>query len=136
MSQQLINRSPDLKQLWDEGYDVAVRGGHLLVRHVPYVNAQKEIAYGTLVSPLKLAGDVTAPPTGDHVAKWVGTHPCREDGSEIQQIKDSDQKETLDRGLIVQHTFSAKPTTGAYTDYHHKMTSPSSPRPLGSSIRT
>ena len=34
MSRQLISRSPDLTQLWDEGYDIEVRSGHLLVKSV------------------------------------------------------------------------------------------------------
>ncbi len=121
MSQQLINRSPDLKQLWAEGYDVEVRPGHLLIRNVPHVNSRKEIAYGTLVTVLTQAGGVTTAP-GDHVVKFIGDRPCYKDGSEIVQIKHSSQEEKLDRGLVVQHTFSAKPTTGSYKDYYDKMT--------------
>jgi hypothetical protein len=121
MSQQLINRSSDLKQLKDEGYDIEVRPGHLLIKNVPHVNSRKEVAYGTLVSVLTQAGGVTTTP-GDHVAKFAGEYPCYEDGSEIFQIKHSSQQETLDRGLVVQHSFSAKPTSGGYKDYHEKMT--------------
>ncbi|MFR7634026.1 MAG: DUF6791 domain-containing protein, partial [Streptococcus salivarius] len=43
MSQQLINHSPDLKRLRDEGYEIEVHGGHLLVHHIPYVRSNKEI---------------------------------------------------------------------------------------------
>ena len=121
MSQQLINRSPDLKQLWDEGYDVEVRRGHVLIGNVPYVNSCKEVAYGTLVSVLTQAGGVTVTPA-DHVAKFIGEHPCYADGTELYKIKHQSQPETLDRGLVVQHSFSAKPVTGAYKDYYEKMT--------------
>lgn len=121
MSQQLISRSLDLAQLWVEGYDVEVCPGHLLVKNVPYVNSQKEIAYGTLVSVLTEAGGVTAAPA-DHVAKFVGEHPCYADGNELYRIKHQSQTETLDRGLVVQHSFSAKPVTGGYKDYYEKMT--------------
>jgi biotin operon repressor len=38
MSLQLISRSPDLKQLRDEGYEIEVNGGHLVVHQIPYVN--------------------------------------------------------------------------------------------------
>ena len=121
MSRQLISRSPDLQQLWDDGYDIEIRGGHLLVKSVPYVTSNKEIAYGTLVSALTQAGGVTTVPA-DHVAKFIGDHPCYADGAELYKIKHSSQTEVLDRGIVVRHTFSAKPTTGAYRDYHHKMT--------------
>lgn len=119
MSQQLISRSPDLKRLRDEGYDLEVRGGHLLVKHVPYVDANREIKYGTLVSQLDLAGDVTTTPS-THVALFAGQYPCNKDGSEIAQIKHQSQKTRVLPDLEVDHSFSSKPA-GGYKDYHEKM---------------
>lgn len=55
----LISRSPDLKQLRDEGYDISVENAYLLVNHVPYVDSQRNVVYGTLISTLDLAGDRT-----------------------------------------------------------------------------
>ena len=49
-----INRSPDLKQLVDEGFEIEVKGGHLIVHHIPYVNSSREIKYGTLITALSL----------------------------------------------------------------------------------
>src|SRR5262245_11085592 len=121
MSRQLISRSPDLTQLWHEGYDIEVRSGHLLVKSVPYVNSRKEVMYGTLVCVLTLAGGVTTMPD-DHVVKFIGEHPCYADGTELYKIKNASREETLDRGLVIQHTFSAKPTTGRYQNYYDKMT--------------
>ncbi|MGD1098111.1 MAG: DUF6791 domain-containing protein, partial [Bryobacteraceae bacterium] len=86
MSQRLISRSHDLKRLRDEGYDLEIRSGHLLVKDVPYVNSRREVKRGILVSTLTLAGDVTTMPD-NHVAYFVGDHPCRSDGTEIDQIK-------------------------------------------------
>ena len=40
MSQQLISRNPDLRRLREEGYDIELRAGHLLVKGVPYVDAK------------------------------------------------------------------------------------------------
>ena len=57
MSQQLINRSPDLKKLRDEGYEVEIRSNFLLVKNIPYLNSAKEVKYGVLISELTLAGD-------------------------------------------------------------------------------
>ena len=122
MSQQLISRSPDLKQLRDEGYDIEVRGTYLLIKGVPYINSNKEIKLGTLVSELTLAGDVTTTPN-THVAHFVGDHPCHKDGSEIRQIKHQSGNQTLDKDLVINHSFSSKPKlTGAYKDYYEKMT--------------
>lgn len=122
MSQKLISRSPDLKRLRDEGYDLEIRSGYLLVKDVPYVNSGKEVKRGTLVSKLMLAGDMTVRPD-DHVAHFMGEHPCREDGKEIDQIKNASTRRELARDVVVDHTFSAKPQpSGFYEDYYAKVT--------------
>jgi hypothetical protein len=122
MSQQLISHSPDLKQLRDEGYDIEVRSSYLLIKNVPYVNSNKQIKFGTLVSELNLAGDkATIPNT--HVALFEGDYPCYKDGSEIRQIKHQSENKSIDKDLVVNHSFSSKPKlTGAYKDYYEKMT--------------
>jgi len=123
MSRKLISRSPDLQHLRDEGYDLEVRSGRfLLIKSVPYVNAKKEIALGTLVSTLNLAGEATTIPD-THVAMWIGDHPCRPDGSEISSIRHSSGRQTLDSGLVIDHTFSNKLSGGGQeVDYYEKMT--------------
>ena len=66
MSATLINHSPDLLRLQNEGYELEIVRGvgvHLLVHAVPYVNAQKQILLGTLVTPLTLNAEVTVNPT-------------------------------------------------------------------------
>lgn len=120
MSQQLISRSPDLKRLQDEGYDVEVMSGHLLIRNVPYVNSNKEIKLGILASELTLAGDETTRPN-THVALFAGDYPCNKDGSEIVNIKHQSAKQQLNKDLVVHHSFSSKPS-GGYKDYYEKMT--------------
>lgn len=121
MSQQLINRSPDLKRLRDDGYEVEVMSNnYLLIKNVPYVNSSKEIRFGVLVSELTLAGDVATKPK-DHVVLFAGDYPCNKDGTEISQIKNNSANQTLDKDLIVNHSFSSKPSEG-YKDYYDKMT--------------
>ena len=56
MSHKLISRSPDLKKLRDEGYDIEVRSTYLLMNGVPYVNSRREVHYGTLVSGINPGG--------------------------------------------------------------------------------
>jgi hypothetical protein len=122
MSQRLISRSSDLKRLRDEGYEVEVRSGHLLVTHVPYVNSAREIKYGALVSELSLAGDVTTAP-GTHVAHFVGEYPSHQNGTPIERIRNQSARTRLAQDLEIDHTFSSKPTpTGRYADYYEKVT--------------
>lgn len=120
MSQELISRNDDLKKLRDEGYEVEVRATYLLVRNVPYVNSNREIKQGILVSALELAGDRTVKPS-DHVVLFAGEHPCNRDGKEITQIKHSSSTQTLAPDLVVKHSFSNKPPQG-YGNYYEKMT--------------
>jgi len=120
MSHQLINRSPDLKKLRDEGYEVEIRSNYLLINSVPYLNSKKEIKYGTLVSELTLNGDITTTPS-THVVSFAGDYPCNKDGSEISQIKHQSINLTIDGGLVANHSFSNKPPNG-YKDYYEKMT--------------
>ena len=120
MQSALISRSPDLLRLRDEGYEVEVRSGHLLVHGVPYVNASGQIVRGTLVSDLTLAGDATARPA-NHVAWFVGDHPCDRAGRQITAIKHGTATYQLAADISAQHAFSNKPAAG-YPDYHAKMT--------------
>lgn len=120
MSQQLINHSPDLQRLRDDGYDVEVRSNYLLIKHVPYVNSNKEIKLATLVSELSLAGDVTTTPS-THVVSFAGEYPCNKDGTEIARIRHQSSQQELTPDLVVHHSFSSKPN-GGYKDYYEKMT--------------
>lgn len=120
MSQQLISRSQDLKKLRDEGYDLEIKFNHLLTKSVPYVNSNKEIRYGTLVSALDIAGDITATPN-THLVYFIGDHPCNQDGTELTKIKHQSENKALDQDLIVNHSFSSKPVGGRYKDYYDKM---------------
>jgi hypothetical protein len=122
MSQRPINRSADLKRLRDEGYDLEIRSGCLLVKDVPYVNSNKEVKRGILVIKLVLAGDQTGRPD-THVAYFSGDHPCNEDGSEIAKIKHGSNAHSLVEGVAVNHSFSAKPKPAdAYPDYYAQVT--------------
>ena len=120
MSRRLISRSPDLKRLEDEGYEVAVNGSHLVVGHVPYRTAAGSVGYGALVSTLELAGGGTTRP-GDHVAHFVGGVPHGSDGEPLSKILHSVGSQALAAGLVADCSFSSKPSNG-YADYHQKMT--------------
>jgi hypothetical protein len=120
MQSALISRSPDLLRLRDEGYEVEIRSGHLLVHSVPYVNAGGLVVRGTLVSDLTLAGDATSRPA-NHLAWFVGDHPRDRAGREITAIKHGTATYQLATDITAQHAFSNKPAAG-YPDYHAKMT--------------
>ncbi len=120
MLQQQINRSPDLKQLRDDGFEIEVKGGHLIVHHIPYVNSQREVKFGKLISTLSLNNDVTIKPD-NHVINFMGEHPCNNDGSIITAIQHSPLNQQLFDGIVLNYSFSNKPPNG-YDNYYHKVT--------------
>lgn len=119
MSQRLISRSQDLRRLIEDGFEVEVRGPYLLVGHIPYVDPECHVRYGTLVMGLALADDATIPPT-DHTARFVGDVPCDAQGRRLDKMINGG-REDLGHGIIVDHSFSAKPRDG-YRDHYHKVT--------------
>lgn len=120
MSLALISRSPDLLRLREEGYEIAIVSNHLLVKEVPYVTANRQVRRGVLVSTLALAGDRTIRPD-THVAYFIGEQPCDHHGTELKPIVHQQKASKLAPGLVVDRSFSSKPSSG-YADYYEKMT--------------
>jgi hypothetical protein len=120
MSTKLIARSRDLQRLRDDGYEVEVRSGFLIVRSVPYVTPSKTLARGVVVTDLALNDDITQPPK-DHQVWFGGEHPCSADGAPIAGLGAQPCVQTLCEGVAVNFRFSAKRPEG-YPDYHAKMT--------------
>jgi molybdopterin/thiamine biosynthesis adenylyltransferase len=105
-------------RLQNEGYDLDIRDGLLLVKDVPFVESQRVVRRGVLISKLKLSGDIAEKPD-DHVCYWTGHHPCHADGRKITSIQNPSAPQDLAPGVHADFTFSAK---ADYRDYHHKMT--------------
>lgn len=124
MQQQLISRSPDLLRLRNEGYDVEVRAGFLLIKGVPYVNSSRAIRFGMLVTQLSMAGNIAAKPA-THVAYFAGEYPCDKDGTPLTKLVIGSQpQQPLAAGVLVDHTFSSKPfpLQAGYPDYYQLVT--------------
>jgi hypothetical protein len=119
MSHALISPNADLKRLRDEGYFIQIRGGLLLMREIPYVDPQRQIRRGTLISSLTLAGDKTKTPD-THTVHFDGEVPCRANGEPLHSILNQSGTFDLGQGLVARHLFSSKPPNG-YADYYEKM---------------
>jgi Dinucleotide-utilizing enzymes involved in molybdopterin and thiamine biosynthesis family 1 len=119
MSQLLINHSADLKRLRDKGYEVEVRGGYLLVHHIPYVGNDKEIRFGTLVSTLTLKNETTTGKPDNHVIHFIGDNPCNIDGTVITAIQHDNSPKNFG-SVTINRSFSNKPPQG-YSNYYEKV---------------
>lgn len=110
-----------LARLENDGYNVALRDGYLIVKDVPYVTTDKKVARGQLVMPAAMAGDVLAVP-GDHTTYFGGSEPCDDQGQPLSKVINSAQVNEFVPGLRTDFYFSAKPPEGNYRNYYDKVT--------------
>ncbi|KRB42048.1 ThiF family adenylyltransferase [Phenylobacterium sp. Root700] len=123
MSAALISRSPDLRRLDEEGFELEVRGGFLLVHSVPYVTPASRLARGMLICPLTLdpTGQVTVAPA-DHTIYFAGETPSNRDGTPLVAIINNSNRHDFGDGIVANHYFSSKPEeTGRYPDFYDKI---------------
>lgn len=121
MSASRIARSPDLVRLTEEGHDLALLNGLLLVRGLPYVGQTLEVLEGTLVVPLHLRADVTAPPPS-HTVSWIGQTPHSIDGSVMTNLVASDRGLHRAPNVEPTHGLCIKPPGREFRDYHELVT--------------
>lgn len=123
MSRQLLSRSADLQRLESDGFALFFPAEGFLAIRVPYVNAQRKVVGGSLVTPLEISGDATTP-NPNHVVYFVGASndeiPCTEDGQPLADLVNQTGPIDLGSGLIASCSFSHKPNP-TYADYHEKM---------------
>ena len=122
MSQRPIARSPDLMKLRNEGFDIRMEGGYLVVRDIPYLKSEGVIDRGKLACALSCADDVAGPPA-DHTAHFIGSHPCNADGTLMVEIVNSANAVVISADITTNFYLSAKPKPrDNYRDFHEKIT--------------
>lgn len=109
-----INHSHGVKELYNDDYEVEIVGNYLLVHSVPYLNAKKELVYGTLVS------NVSTPRPNTHAVYFIGVTPCGIDGKPMSQLINNSNRQDLGNGIKIDHFFSLKPNP-MYPTYFDKM---------------
>lgn len=120
MSHKLINLNADLRQLREEGYNVDIDSGHLIVRDIPYVNDLRKVLRGIFATSLDLNGELTIRPS-DHTIKFCGEYPCKSDGQPIEAIRHNTGVFNVSEHITAQHSFSSKPLRGYYETFHEKI---------------
>lgn len=120
MLQQLINHSADLKRLRDAGYEMSMVDGYLSIHHIPYLDANQKICYGTLVTILTLTSPKHTTKPDNHIIHFIGENPCNTDGTVISAIQNNNDKIELGKTIVADRSFSNKPAAG-YPDYYEKV---------------
>src|SRR5262245_29789754 len=104
MSRRLISRSPDLQRLESEGYSLAILGGKLVVRAIPFVDANGAVHRdGFLVMPLELSGEVVKSPA-DHSASFGGGVPCTSTGADLTTVVNGRGQNDLGDAIVIECT--------------------------------
>ena len=120
MSHELIARNDDLRQLKESGHSLRVNDGFLIVEDIPYIEGEGTLGEAALLMQLELSADQTVQPS-DHVAYWTGSFPYTADGKKLDVLGESQHRQSLSDGMRITYMFSARPTTGRYRDYQHKV---------------
>lgn len=120
MLQQLLSHSSDLRKLVEDGYEIEINGGYILIHHVPYVNHEQSIRYGTLICSLDLDSPTRTYKPKDHTIHFAGETPCHRDGRPLSEIINSSGKKHHAEGIESDHFFSSRPPAG-YANYYDKI---------------
>ncbi|MES2674358.1 MAG: ThiF family adenylyltransferase [Pseudomonadota bacterium] len=125
MFQKLVSLNEDLKKMIDKGYAVTVDStNHLVIRDVPYLDAEGQLKIGALVAKLKFI-DQFRFEQEDHQVYFAGEVPYGLGGMPIQNLGGGSCLINLSQGcndVVVQRSFSNKPkAAGKYNDHYHKI---------------
>lgn len=120
MSTAPLAPNSDMVRLLDDGYDIVVEQGHLIVRHIPYVTTTRTIEYGFLTYPVTVSGDAIVSGTDHRI--WLGAStPCDEHGQplSIANLEAHPVTATMSANFML----SSKPGPDGYPDEYSKITS-------------
>ncbi|MDA8130391.1 MAG: hypothetical protein M0011_02685 [Elusimicrobia bacterium] len=124
MFQELVSHNDDIRRLVEKGYAVAFDGGHLIVRDIPYLDAELKLQIGAIVAELVFV-DKTHVKQNDHQIFFAGSAPFNLDGKPIPNLAGGPTKRVLgdaSKDVVVQRSFSNKPKdTGKFVDFFDKI---------------
>ncbi|RZB19606.1 ThiF family adenylyltransferase [Streptomyces sp. F001] len=119
MPTALLARDPDLTRLLDDGYDVVVHAGHIVVRHIPYVTENRTVEHGFFAYPVTISGDRLVSGT-DHRIWFSGSAPCDEHGRPLALA--NPETRVIAEGMQANFMLSSKPSPDGYPDEYTKIT--------------
>jgi hypothetical protein len=123
---QLVNHNDDLRRLVEKGYAVAIDGGYLVIRDIPYLDALKALRTGAFVAKLEFVDKLTVK-QDDHQVWFSGAVPHGLDGNPIPNLGGGPQGLALgeaSKDVVVERRFSNKPkVTEKFADFFDKIES-------------
>lgn len=126
MSQKLVSHNEDLGRLVARGYALAVDGGFLIVRDIPYLDASLCLRVGAIVSKY-VDIDGSKIQQEDHQVFFAGSHPHGLDGTPIPNLGGGPVTVTIGNNsndIVIERSFSNKPRpSGVFADFFAKIES-------------
>jgi hypothetical protein len=124
--QILVNHNDDLRRLVEKGYAVAFDSNYLVVRDIPYLDSERNLQIGAIVTKLEFI-DQERVTQSDHQVFFAGSVPYGLDGKPIPNLGGGPTQLALSeacKDLVVQRSFSNKPrSTGKFQDFFEKIES-------------
>ncbi len=126
MFQKLVSHNDDVRRLIEKGYAVAFDSNCMVIRDIPYLNGQKELQIGAMVTKLVFV-DQERVTQDDHQIFFAGSVPHNLDGTPIPNLGGGLAQLLLSEAcndVVVQRSFSNKPrATGKFQDFFEKIES-------------
>lgn len=112
---------PDFDKLVEEGFSVRVEETVLIIDDIPYLDSALNLQYGTMITPLNIAGNKVQYPinASQHIMHFTGSDPYTETGVPIK-LGNCRMNFSHD-GITTSLRFSRKPPND-YKNYYHKVT--------------
>jgi hypothetical protein len=110
---ELVSHNPEIKHLVTKGYAIKFDGAHLIVRDIPYLDADRNLHMGAIVTKLVQIDQLRFGGAEDHQIFFAGSHPHNMDGSAVPNLAGGAcQLALADKTIVVERSFSNKPTNG------------------------
>jgi len=109
--QKLVSHNEDIKRLVEKGYAVGFDSNYMIVRDIPYLNAERQERWGAIVTKLVFT-DQNSVAQEDHQIFFAGSHPHQTDGTQIANLGGGQTSLALSEAaadVVVQRSFSNKP---------------------------
>ncbi len=126
MFQRLVSHNDDIQRLVERGYAVGFDSSYLVIRDIPYLDANRELRVGAIVTKLVFV-DANKVVQDDHQVYFAGAVPCNTDGKPIPNLAGGPVSLPLSAAspdVVVERSFSNKPrVAGKFADFYDKIES-------------
>jgi hypothetical protein len=122
---RLVSHNEDIRRIVEKGYAVAFESNYLVLRDVPYLDAERKLQTGAIVTKVVFI-DQERVTQEDHQIFFAGSHPHGLDGKPILNLGGGGAQLAMSdasKDVVVQRSFSNKPRSGSFPNFFEKIES-------------